>query len=147
IGFLLAPSRSAVSEPLEAFRQGLRDLGYVEGKNIVIEYRYAEGKLDQLPDLAAELVHFKVDVIVAAGGMQATRTAKNATGTIPIVMTGSMDPVASGLIASLARPGGNITGISIGGRELYGKRLELLKETVPKVSRVLFFLDPTTRTI
>jgi len=89
IGFLLAPSRSAVSESLDAFRQGLRELGYVEGKNIVIEYRYAEGRLERLPDLASELVRLKVDVIVAAGGMQVIRPAKNATGTIPIVMTGA----------------------------------------------------------
>jgi len=147
IGFLLAPSRSAVAESVEAFRQGLRDLSYMEGQNIVIEYRYAEGKLDRLPDLAAELVRLKVDVIVAAGGPQAIWPAKNATSTIPIVTTGSSDPVGSGLIASLARPGGNITGLSLGGRELFGKRLEVLKETVPRVSRMVFFLDPTSPTI
>ena len=144
IGFLLAPSRSATAEPLDAFRQGLRELGYVNGQNIVIEYRYAEGQFDQLPALAAELVRLKVDLIVAAGGIQAIRPAKNATSTIPIVMTGTTDPVASGLVASLARPAGNITGVTLGGPELYGKRLELLKEIVPRVSRVAVFLNPTS---
>jgi ABC-type uncharacterized transport system substrate-binding protein len=147
IGFLLAPARSAVSEPLDAFRQGLRELGYLEGQNIVIEYRYAEGKLGRLPDLAAELVRLKVDVIVAAGGPQSIWAAKNATTTIPIVMIGTTDPVAQGLIASLARPGGNISGPSLGGSELYGKRLELLKEAVPRVSRVGVFLDTTSPSI
>jgi putative ABC transport system substrate-binding protein len=113
IGFLLAPSRSAVAESVEAFRQGLRELGYVKEKNIIIEYRYAEGKFDHLPDLAAELARLKVDVIVAAGGAQAIRPAKNATNTIPIVMTGTIDPVANGFVASLARPGGNITGSTV----------------------------------
>jgi len=139
IGFLLAPARSAVSESLDAFRQGLRELGYVEGQNIVIEYRYAEGKVDRLPDLAAELVRLKVDVIVAAGGLVAIKPAKNATSTIPIVFRATNDPVADVLTASLARPGGNITGLTTGGAELYGKRLELLKETVPRVSRVAVF--------
>src|SRR5215468_2163035 len=143
IGFLLAPSRSATAEPLDAFRQGLRELGYVNGQNIVIEYRYAEGQFDQLPTLAAELVRLKVDLIVAAGGIQAIRPAKNATSTIPIVMTGTTDPVASGFATSLARPSGNITGLTVGGPELYGKRLELLKETVPRVSRVAIFLNPS----
>jgi putative ABC transport system substrate-binding protein len=147
IGFLLAPARSTVSEPLDAFRQGLRELGYVEGRNIVVEYRYAEGNLDRLPELAGELVRLNVAVIVAAGGQQVIWPAKNATSTIPIVVTGTNDPVGSGLIASLARPGGNITGLSLGGRELFGKRLEVLKETVPRVSRVVFFLDPTVPTI
>jgi len=143
IGVLMAASRSAVSEFIDAFRQGLRALGYVEGQNIVIEYRYAEGKSDRLPDLAYELVRLKVDVIVAAGGLQAIQPAKNATKTIPIVITGTTDPIANGLIASFARPGGNITGLTFGGPELYGKRLELLKETVPKVSRVVFFWRTT----
>jgi putative ABC transport system substrate-binding protein len=138
IGFLLAPSRSAVSESLDAFRQGLRDLGYIEGQNIVIEYRYAEGKFERLPDFAAELVRLKVDVI-ATGGSPAIQAAKDATRTIPIVMTGLTDPVAWGVIASLDRPGGNITGLSLGGYELIGKRLELLKETVPRLSRIAFF--------
>jgi putative ABC transport system substrate-binding protein len=139
IGFLSAPAPSTISARIEAFRQGLRELGYVEGQNIVIEYRYAEGKFDRLPDLAAELVRLKVDVIVAAGGIQAIRAAENATNTTPIVMTAAADPVGDALIASLARPGGNITGLSLGGPELYGKRLQLLKETVPKVSRVAVF--------
>jgi putative ABC transport system substrate-binding protein len=142
IGFLLAPSRSTVAEYLDAFRQGMRELGYVEGQNIVIEYRFAEGGLDRLPDLAADLARLKVDVIVAGPGFSAIRSAKNATSTIPIVMTGTADPVASGLVVSLARPGGNVTGPTMGGYQLVGKRLELLKETVPKVSRVAVFLSP-----
>ena len=139
IGFLLAPPRTALSEALDAFRQGLRELGYMDGQNILIEYRYAEGKFDRLPDLAAELVRLKIDLIVAAGGSQAIRAAKNANSTIPIVMTGTLDPVGDAIIASFARPGGNITGLTLGGPELYGKRLELLKETVPKVMRVVVF--------
>ena len=135
IGFLGAPSRSAISERIEAFRQGLRELGYVEDKNIGIEWRYAEGKLDRLPALAAELVHLKTDVIVTAGP-QATRRAKEATVTIPIVMGFDNDPVGSGFVASLARPGGNITGLSTLVPEISGKQLELLKEIVPKLSRV-----------
>jgi putative tryptophan/tyrosine transport system substrate-binding protein len=145
IGFLLAPARSAVSESVEAFRLGLRQLGYLEGQNIVIEYRYAEAKFDRLPDFAADLVRLKVDVIVAAGGAAAITPAKNATSTIPIVMTGTIEPVASRFVASLARPGGNITGLTVGGPELYGKRLELLKETVPRVSRVAVLWGRTTR--
>ena len=122
----------------EAFRQGLRELGYVEGKNIVIEYRFAEGKLDRLRELAAELVRLKVDVIVTRGPA-ATRAAKGATSTIPIVMTQDPDPVGNGFVASLARPGGNITGLSTLAPEISGKQLELLKETVPKLSRVAVF--------
>src|SRR5215813_5067462 len=119
IGILLAPSRSTVSEYVEAFREGLREVGYVEGQNIVIEYRSAEGKFERLSDLAADLVRLKVDVIVAAGGIQAIRPAKNATSTIPIVMTGTSDadPVAGGFVTSLARPGGNITGLTLDGPE------------------------------
>ena len=135
IGFLAGASPSAYSARIEAFRQGLRELGYVEGKNIVIEWRYAEGKLDRLPALAAELVRLKVDVIVTAGPT-ATRAAKEATVTIPIVMAQDTDPVGNGFVASLARPGGNITGLSTLAPELSGKRLELLKEIVPKLSRV-----------
>jgi len=111
IGFLAAVPHSANTARFEAFRQGLRELGYVEGKNIVIEWRYAEGKLDRLPALAAELVRLKVDVIVS-GGSTATRPAKEATNTIPIVMAQDTDPVGSGFVASLARPGGNITGLA-----------------------------------
>jgi putative tryptophan/tyrosine transport system substrate-binding protein len=135
IGFLVAVSPSAAAARTEAYRQGLRDLGYLEGKNIVIESRYAEGKLDRLPALAAELVSLKVDIIVTAGG-QATRAAKEATPTIPIIMTNDPDPVGSGFVASLARPGGNITGLSTLAPEVSGKRLELLREIVPKLSRV-----------
>jgi ABC-type uncharacterized transport system substrate-binding protein len=140
IGFLGVPPRFAISERIEAFRQGLRDLGYVEGKNIGIEWRYAEGKLDRLPALAAELVRLKTDVIVTAGP-QATRRAKEATVTIPIVMGFDNDPVGSGFVASLARPGGNITGLSTLAPEISGKQLELLKEIVPKLSRVAVLGD------
>src|SRR5437870_12525455 len=135
IGFLSASSPAALSGRIEAFRQGLRELGYVEGKNILIEYRYAEGKLDRLPALAAELVRLKVDLIVT-GGPGATRSAKEATVTIAIVFAQDGDPVASGFVASLSRPGGNTTGLSTLAPELSGKRLELLKEVVPKLSRV-----------
>ena len=119
----------------EAFRHGLRELGYVEGKNIVVEWRSADGKLDRLPTLAAELVRLKVEVIVAAAS-SVTRAAKEATTTIPIVFAQEGDPFASGFVASLARPGGNLTGLSALAPELTGKRLELLKETVPRLSRV-----------
>jgi putative tryptophan/tyrosine transport system substrate-binding protein len=134
IGFL-GTSPSAIAARIGAFREGLRDLGYVEGKNIVIEYRSAEGKLDRLPALAAELVRLKVDIIVSASA-PVTRAAKEATSTIPIVFAQDGDPVASGFVASLARPGGNITGLSSLAPELSGKQLELLKEIVPKLSRV-----------
>jgi putative ABC transport system substrate-binding protein len=135
IGYLSASSAAEVSPRAEAFRQGLRDLGYVEGKNLVIEFRYAEGRFDNLADLAAELVRLNVDVIVTAGP-SVTRPAKEATAKIPIVMTNDTDPVASGFVASLARPGGNITGLTNLAQELSGKRLELLKEILPKLSRV-----------
>jgi len=138
IGYLVGASLSGTSARIEAFRQGLRELGYVEGKNIVIEYRYAEGKLDRLPALVAELVRLKVDVIVA-NGPPSTRAAKEATVTIPIVMAQDSDPVGSGFVASLARPGGNITGLATLAPELSGKRLELLKEIIPKLSRVAVF--------
>ena len=135
IGYL---GSTSVSARTEAFRQGLRELGYVEGKNIVIEWRRHEGKVDRLPALAAELVRLKVDIIITAGA-PAARAAKEATSTIPIVMTQVGDPVGSGFVASLARPGGNITGLSSLAPELSGKRLELLKEIVPKLSRVAVF--------
>ena len=138
IGYLGATSPSAIPDRIEAFRQGLRELGYVEGKNIVIEWRHHEGKVDRLPALAAELVRLKVVIIVTAGA-PAARAAKEATSTIPIVMTQVGDPVGSGFVASLARPGGNITGLSTLAPELSGKRLELLKEIVPKLSRVAVF--------
>jgi putative ABC transport system substrate-binding protein len=127
----------------DAFRQGLRDLGYVEGKNIVVEYRPAE-TFDRLPSVATALVRLKVDVIFASGGAQPVLAAKNATTMIPIVMVNVADPVALGLADSLARPGGNITGLTAAsGPELHGKRLELLKETFPKVSRVAVLWDPS----
>ena len=129
------------SANLEAFRQGLRELGYVEGKNIVVEYRYAEGKSDRLPELVSELLHLKVNVIVVSG-TGPTSAAKRATSTIPIVMAQSSDPVGSGVIASLARPGGNVTGLTTIAAELSGKRLELLKEASPSVSRVAVLWDP-----
>ena len=136
IGYLTADSRSTRADVrAEAFRQGLREFGYVEGKNIVIEWRSAEGKLDRLHAFATELVRLKVDVIVT-GGPTATRPVKEATTTIPIVMTQDSDPVGNGFVASLARPGGNITGLSNLAQEISGKRLELLKEIVPKLSRV-----------
>jgi putative tryptophan/tyrosine transport system substrate-binding protein len=145
IGRLGASSASAEAARVEAFRQGLRELGYIEGKNIVIEWRHAEGKLDRLPALAAELVHQKVDIIIT-GGANATEAVRKATSTIPIVMAQSGDPVADGFVASLARPGGNITGLSRVSREISGKRLELLKEIVPKLSRVAVFGTSTNRT-
>ena len=135
IGYLSLPSLSANTARIEAFRQGLRELSYVEGKNIVIEWRSADGKGDRLPALAAELVRLKVAVIVTGGGAP-TRRAKEATSTIPIVMTNDPDPVGDGFVASLARPGGNITGLSTFAPELSGKRLEILREVVPKLSRV-----------
>jgi putative ABC transport system substrate-binding protein len=143
IGFLSAASPASLTARAEAFRQGLRELGYVEGKNIVIEYRYAEGKLDRLPALAAELVRLNVDVIVAAAPSPA-RAAKDATSTIPIVMGGvGGDPVETGLVASLARPGGNVTGLTALSEELGGKQLEFLKEIVPGLSHVAVLKSPT----
>jgi putative ABC transport system substrate-binding protein len=142
IGYLTASSLSAQSARIEAFRQGLRELGYVEGKNIVIEYRHAEGKQHRLPALVVELVRLKVDVIVSAGPAP-TRSAKEATVTIPIVMAQDSDPVGNGFVASLARPGGNITGLATLASEIGGKRLELLKEIVPRLSRVAVLGDST----
>jgi len=142
IGWLGATSPSDRPPLLDAFRQGLRELGWVEGQNIVIDYRYAEGRDDRLPDLAAELVRLKVDLIVSFG-TQGVTAAKNATGTIPIVMIAVRDPVGTGLIASLARPGGNVTGGSgSAGLEWVAKQLELLKETVPKIGRVAILSNP-----
>jgi putative ABC transport system substrate-binding protein len=143
IGYLVGGDPTTESTRSEGIRLALRELGYVEGQNIATEYRYAEGKLDRGPELAAELVRLKVDIIVVAGGTRQTRAAKNATKTIPIVMTGlGDDPVEAGLIESLARPGGNVTGITNLNRELGGKRLELLKEAVPKVARVAVLYEP-----
>jgi len=135
IGFLTAGSPSTIPARIEAFRQGLRELGYVEDKNIVIEWRFGEGKLDRLPALVAELVRLKVDIILSAGAA-ITRPAKDATRTIPIVMAQDTDPVGNGFVVSLARPGGNITGLSSYSAELNGKRVELLKEIVPRLSRL-----------
>ncbi|HEU4346063.1 MAG TPA: ABC transporter substrate-binding protein [Candidatus Binatia bacterium] len=130
-------------ERFEAIRLALRELGYIEGQNIVIEYRYGEGKLDRYPELAAELVRLNVDMIVAAGGYGLIRAAQNATKTIPIVMVGSgPDPVEAGLVKTLARPGGNVTGVTLLSSELAGKRLELLKEAVPNVAQVAVLHDP-----
>jgi len=135
IGFINTPPAASISARIDAFRRGLRELGYVEGKNIVIEYRSAEGKAERLPDLATELVLLKVDLIFSSGPTS-THSAKKATTTIPIVMAFDDDPVGSGLVASLARPGGNITGLSTLSPEISGKQLELLKEIIPSLSRV-----------
>jgi putative ABC transport system substrate-binding protein len=140
IGILIAGSASSYLLRVEALRQRLRELGYVEGKNIVIEYRYADGKLKQLADLAAELVRLKVDVIVTTGSN--TLAAKKASASIPIVFAVAGDPVGSGLVSSLAQPGGNITGLSLMAPDLDGKRLELLKEAFPKVARLAFLWVP-----
>jgi putative ABC transport system substrate-binding protein len=142
IGYLsqLDPAREFIRS--EAFRLALRDLGHIDGQNIAIEYRYAEGKLDRFSVLAAELVRLEVDIIVIAGGAIVVRAARNATKTIPIVMVVGADPVEESIVESLARPGGNITGLTTLARELGGKRLELLKEAVPKLARVAVFYDP-----
>jgi ABC-type uncharacterized transport system substrate-binding protein len=145
IGYLTGATPDGQTARIESFRQGLRELGYVEGKNITVEYRYAEGKLDRLPALAAELVRLKVDVIVTGGG-NITSVAKEATATIPIVMSQDSDPVGNGFVASLARPGGNITGLSSLAPEIRGKQLELLKEIIPKLSRVAVFGTSTPTT-
>ena len=135
IGFQLDAPVSAMTARTEAFRQGLRELGYIEGKNIIIEWRSSEGKIERRSELAAELVRLKVDVIVSAGPT-VTRVVKEATSTIPIVMAQDTDPVASGFVASLARPGGNITGLSALAPEMSGKQLDLLQQIIPRLSRV-----------
>jgi len=145
IGYLASSDPATESARSEGIRLALRELGYIEGQNIAIEYRYAEGKNDRHPKLAAELVRLKVDLIVVAGGVGTIRALMNATKTIPIVMVGGADPVEAGLIESLARPGGNVTGLTILSRELGGKRLELLKEAVPKLAHVAVLYDPTTQ--
>jgi putative ABC transport system substrate-binding protein len=143
IGYLVATDPATESARLEAIRLALRERGYIEGQNIATEYRYAEGKSGRYPELAAELVRLKVDIIVVAGGSPAVRAAMNATKTIPIVLTGGgSDPVEAGLIQSLARPGSNVTGITNLVGVLSGKRLELLKEAVPKLARVAVLYDP-----
>src|SRR5215475_8233784 len=135
IGFLDNSTASGSAVLVEAFRQEMSKLGWIEGKNITIEYRFAEQKLDRLPELAADLVRLKVDLIVASGG-PTPLAAKGATSTIPIVMTSFPDPVGAGLVASLARPGGNVSGLSSLAPELNTKRLEILKDAVPKLARV-----------
>ena len=148
IGYLSMVSPVSESAQSEAIRLALRALGYIEGQNIAIEYRYAEGKIDRAPELAAELVRLKVDIILVTGGTPPIQAAMNATKTIPIVMMGQgPNPVEAGLIESLARPGGNVTGITNLPRELGGKRLELLKEAVPKVARVAVIYDAASRNI
>ncbi len=143
LGYLSNADAATDSDRTEGIRLALRELGYIEGQNIAIEYRYAEGKVDRAPELAAELVRLKVDIIVVASGDQWIQAAKNATKTIPIVMTGQgSDPVRAGHVESLARPGGNVTGLTTLNRELGGKRLELLKEAVPKLARVAVLYDP-----
>jgi putative tryptophan/tyrosine transport system substrate-binding protein len=145
IGYLSSFDPATESARSEPFRLALRELGYIEGQNIAIEYRYAEGKADRFPELAAELARLKVDLIVVSGGALPIRAAKNATKIIPIVMAaGGIDPIAAGLVESLARPGGNVTGLTNLNRELGGKRLELLKEAVPKLARVAVLHDPAT---
>src|SRR6266849_865421 len=144
IGYLAPSDPASVAHLVEAFRQGLRELGYVEGKTVVLEARYAEARVERLPELARELVGLKVDVIVASTDA-VIAAVKRETRTIPIVMAPSSDPVGSGFVASLARPGGNVTGLSAISPELSGKRLELLREVVPGLSRVAFLWNPDVR--
>src|SRR5262245_6200624 len=141
IGFLIAATRDTQSARTEAFRQGLRELGYIEGQNVAVEYRYAEGRTDRLPELAADLVRLQVDLIVASNNIVA-RDASNATKIIPIVIASGADPVAAGLVVSLARPGGNVTGLTNLTTDLGVKRLELLKEVLPKLARVAVLPSP-----
>jgi putative tryptophan/tyrosine transport system substrate-binding protein len=141
IGYLQAPPLSVVAVRTNAFRQALHDLGYIEGKNVILELRSADGKIERVPAIIAELIHLNVDIIVS-GGSVVTQSAKKATKTIPIVMAQEADPVGSGLIASLARPGGNITGLATLAPELSGKQLELLKEIVPTLARVAVLESP-----
>jgi ABC-type uncharacterized transport system substrate-binding protein len=142
IGYLSAPTRASVEQALLAFLRRLRELGWVEGQNLIIEYRWADGKAERLPDLAAELVQLKVDLIVAPAG-SAALAAKKATSSIPIVMLFPADPVGLGLVASLARPGGNVTGTTISpGPEIFGKQLQILKEAIPRASRFAIVANP-----
>jgi putative ABC transport system substrate-binding protein len=145
IGYLAPGDAAGDSIRSEAIRLALRERGYIEGQNIAFEYRYGEGMRERVPELAAELVHLKVDIILVTGGYPVMRAAKNATKTIPIVMVGSgLDPVEAGLVESLARPGGNVTGTTNLITELGGKRLELFKEAVPKVVRIAFLYEPAS---
>jgi putative ABC transport system substrate-binding protein len=142
IGYLSTPTRESVEHGVEAFLRKLRELGWVDGQNLIIEYRWAEGNVERLPDLAADLVRRKVDVIVAPAG-SAALAAKNATSSIPIVMIFPSDPVETGLVASLSRPGGNITGTTFtAGPEIFGKQLQILKEAIPHASRVAILSNP-----
>jgi putative tryptophan/tyrosine transport system substrate-binding protein len=144
IGYLSPTDRAGDSFRADGIRAALRELGYIDGQNITIEYRYADNELDRLPELAADLVHLKVDLILVAGGDTAILPAKNATKTIPLILTGSgSDPVKAGFIENLARPGGNVTGITSFSTDLGGKRLEIIKEAVPKVARIAVLYDPT----
>ena len=148
IAYLSSSPPAAASTGSEAIRLALRERGYIEGQNIAIEYRYAEGRRDRYPELAAELVRLKVDIIVVAGATVVVRAAMNATKTIPIVMmSGGIDPVKAGVIESLAHPGGNVTGLTTLGGELGGKRVELFKEAVPKLARVAVLYDPAFRAV
>jgi putative tryptophan/tyrosine transport system substrate-binding protein len=143
IGLISVQDSASESARAEAIRLALRERGYIEGQNIAFEYRYADGKRDRLPDLAAELVRLNLDVIVALGGDLLVRPIKNATKTIAIIMVGQgIDPVGEGLVESLARPGGNVTGLTLLGPELAGKRLELFKEAIPKIARVVVLYEP-----
>ena len=139
---VLSPADSQVQRGLDAFRQNLAELGYVEGRSVVVEYRWAEGRVERLAELAHELVRLKPDVLIASGGLPVAQAAQQATRTIPIIITGPADPVAAGLVASLSHPGGNITGMAIISHELVGKELELLRELVPKLSRVAVLWNP-----
>jgi putative ABC transport system substrate-binding protein len=143
VGVLVPGTKSAFALRVGAFRQGLRELGYVEGQNIVVEYRYGDGSMDRLFDLASDLIRAKADVIVTASA-PGVLAAKKASGTIPIIFAGITDPIASGVVANFARPGGNVTGLTNLSSELDGKRLELLKETLPKVSRVAYLWNPNS---
>jgi ABC-type uncharacterized transport system substrate-binding protein len=146
IGFLNSASPDGMTDRLRAFRQGLKDTAYVEGENVAIEYRWAENQMDRLPALAAELIHRRVAVIVASGGFVVTFAAKAATTTIPIVFGVPEDPVRLGLVASLARPGGNLTGINFLNVELVAKGLEILRELVPAATRVAVLINPANAT-
>jgi putative tryptophan/tyrosine transport system substrate-binding protein len=146
VGFLAIAAPAPFAPFVAAFREGLRETGYVEGRNVVIEYRWAEGRWDRLPELAADLVARKVDVITTAGGLIAARVAKEATSSIPVVFETGIDPVAAGLVASMARPGGNLTGLAIMTGELNPKRLELLTDMVPEAATIAFLVNPTNAT-
>jgi putative tryptophan/tyrosine transport system substrate-binding protein len=141
VGYIFATTSSETSDIVKAIREGLHELGYVEGQTVALETRWAEGNYERLPAIVDQLVHAKVDVLVVATTPGAL-AARNATSTIPVVMVAVGDPVGSGLVASLARPGGNLTGLSLLNPELHGKRLELLKETLPKISRVATLINP-----